>query len=165
MIRPLLLSFILLSTGCTEAPGLYPSLAKRPIESRVDAEPEAPAPESARPDPALDSRVKALSDQLARSDSDFTAAAATTERAAQSPGTQAVGSDSWIAAQSTLADLDTSHGETLSVLTDIERLVTDRGVAGEPPYLALDAARARAQAQLDTQTTRLAAIKARLGQK
>lgn len=166
MIRALALSLLVLAAGCTETPGVYPSLAKRPIESlRPDAEPEAPAPEPAKPDPALDAQVKTLTDQLAKADSDFSAAAAAAERAARSPGAQSIGSDSWVAAQSSLADLDTSHGETLAVLTDIERLVTDRGVAGEPPYPSLDDTRAKAQAQVDAQTTRLTAIKGLLGQK
>lgn len=165
MIRALTLSLVVLTAGCTETPGVYPSLAKRPIESRGDAEPEAPAPAQAKPDPALDAQVRGLVDRLAAADSDFAARAATVERAARAPGAQAVGSDSWVAAQSALADLEGGHGETLAVVTDLERLVTDRSVAGEPPYPALDDARAKAQAQLDAQTTRLRTIKALFGEK
>ena len=165
MLRALSLSLFILAAGCTEAPGVYPSLAKRPIESRPDTPPEPPAPETAKPDPALDAQIRTLLAQLAKADSDFADAAAKVERAAAVSGSRTVGSDAWIGAQAALADLEMRRGDSQSVLTDLERLVTDRGVAGEPPYPALDAARAKAQAQADAQNARLSAVKARLGEK
>jgi len=165
MIRPLVLSLFVLTAGCTETPGLYPSLSKRAIESRPDAEPEAPAPAPAKPDAALDAQVKALNDRLAQADSGFSEAAARTERAARAPGSQSIGSDSWVGAQTALSDLESQRGDTLSVLTDFERLVTDRGVSGDVPYPSLDDGRAKAQAQLDAETKQITAIKALLGEK
>ena len=150
--------------GCTETPGGYPSLALRPIESRSDAEPEMATPVAA-PDAALDKRIAAIGAKLAASEAAFSASAATAETAARSPAAQAVGSNEWVRAESALADLDSLRVDTLSAITDLDQLTSERGVAGDPPYPALDDARAKAQAQLETQQTKIAAIKAILGEK
>ena len=44
-------------------------------------------------------------------------------------------------------------------------MTTARGEAGQPPYPALDALRARAQAQLDAESGKIASIKALMGEK
>jgi hypothetical protein len=44
-------------------------------------------------------------------------------------------------------------------------MTTARGEAGQPPYPALDALRARAQDQLDTESARIASIKTLMGEK
>ena len=150
--------------GCTETPGGYPSLALRPIESRSDAEPEMATPVAA-PDAALDKRIAAIGAKLAASEAAFSASAATAETAARSPAAQAVGSNEWVRAESALADLDSLRVDTLGAITDLDQLTSERGVAGDPPYPALDDTRAKAQAQLETQQTKIAAIKAILGEK
>ncbi|MGN6820832.1 MAG: hypothetical protein ACTHJR_19415 [Sphingomonas sp.] len=150
--------------GCTEAPGAYPSLARRPIESRTDAEPEVVTPVAA-PDAALDAKIKAIAAKLAASDAAFSASAATAEAAARTPAAQAVGSNEWVRAESALADLVSLRVDTLGAVTDIDQLSAERGIAGDPPYPELDDARAKAQAQLDEQQKRIAAIKAILGEK
>ena len=150
--------------GCTEAPGAYPSLALRPIESRSNAEPETVTP-AAAPDPALDKKVAAIREKLAVSASAFDASAATAEAAARKPAAQAVGSNEWVNAESALADLDSLRVDTLGAVSDLDQLSGLRGVAGDPPYPALEDARTAAQAQLDAQQKRIAAIKAFLGEK
>jgi hypothetical protein len=150
--------------GCTEPPGTYPSLALRPIESRSDAEPEVVTPVAA-PDAELDKKVAAIGAKLAASEAAFAASAATAESAARSPAAQAVGSNEWVRAESALADLDSLRVDTLDAITELDQLTSERGVAGDPPYPVLDDTRAKAQAQMETQQTKITAIKAILGEK
>ena len=150
--------------GCTETQGVYPSLALRPIESRSDAEPEVVTP-VASPDAELDKKIAAIGAKLGASEAAFAASAATAESAARSPAAQAVGSNEWVRAESALADLDSLRVDTLGAVTDIDQLTSERGVTGDPPYPALEDARAKAQAQLDAQQTKIGAIKAILGEK
>ena len=150
--------------GCTETPGAYPSLALRPIESRSNAEPEMVTPVAA-PDAELDRKIAAIATKLAASEAAFAASAATAETAARTPAAQAIGSNEWVSAESALADLDSLRVDTLGAVTDLDQLSAERGVAGDPAYPALDDARARAQAQLEAQQKKIAAIKAILGEK
>ncbi|WP_066590464.1 hypothetical protein [Sphingomonas pruni] len=150
--------------GCTEAPGVYPSLALRPIESRSDAEPEVVTP-VATPDSELDKKIAAIDAKLGASEAAFAASASTAESAARSPAAQAVGSNEWVRAESALADLDSLRVATLGAITDLDQLASERGVVGDPPYPALEDARTKAQAQLDAQEKKIAAIKAILGEK
>ncbi|WP_375398415.1 hypothetical protein [uncultured Sphingomonas sp.] len=155
---------LLAVTACAASTTRYPSLAPRAIETRGDAEPVT-APVAVTADAALDARLASMVALLAANDKTFAGEAASAESAARRPQSQIVGSDAWVGAQAALADLETARGETLSTVTDLERLVTDRGEAGTAPYPRLDSARAQAQAQLEGETARIAAIKALLGQK
>lgn len=164
MTRVPVLLVTLLAAGCVEATDKYPSLALRPIESRPDAEAVAPTP-AATPDAALDAQLATLTTTLAKTDADFVSVSARAEAAAKAPGARATGSDQWLAAQSALAEIDGLRGDALGTVSDLERLATARGEAGDPPYPALDALRAKAQAQLDAETAKVAAIKVSLGEK
>ena len=164
MKRPIALLLALSAAGCAASSDKYPSLALRPIETRSDAETVTPLP-AATPDAALDAQVAAVAAKLAKLDTDFTAGAAKADAAAKARGAQATGSDQWLTAQSSLAEIEGLRGDLLGTVSDIERMVTDRGEAGQPPYPALDALRAKAQGQLDAATTRIATIKASLGEK
>ena len=95
----------------------------------------------------------------------FDVGAGKAEQAAKAPAARATGSDQWLAAQSGLAEIDGLRGDTLGVVSDLERMITARGEAGQPPYPALDALSARAQRQYDREVARIAAIKALLGEK
>jgi hypothetical protein len=158
------LAILLLATACAESTDKYPSLAPRPIESRSDAIATPPAP-TATPDPALDAQVASQTAKLAQIDRDFTATAERAESAAKARGALAVGSDQWVAAQSALAELDGLRGDTLGLVSDLERMVTDRGDAGAPPYPALEELVTKAQSQFDAEAARIAAIKKTLGEK
>lgn len=158
------LLIVLPATGCAETNDKYPSLALRPIETRSDAETVTPMPE-ATPDAALDAQLTAMTAKLAQLDTDFTATAAKADAAAKARGAQATGSDQWLAAQGSLAELEGLRGDALGMIADIEKMVTDRGEAGQPFYPALDSLRAKAQDQLDRETATIAAIKASLGEK
>jgi hypothetical protein len=164
MKRPVALLLVLITAGCAQSTDKYPSLALRPIETRSEAETIAPTPE-ATPDVALDAKLATMTAKLAQLDTDFTAGAAKADAAARARGALATGSDQWLAAQGSLAELEGLRGDTLGMVSDLEQLVTDRGTAAQPPYPALDALRAKAQNQLDGEIARIAAIKAMLGEK
>jgi len=164
MIRRSLLLVVLLAAGCAASTDKYPSLALRPIESRSDAEVVAPTPD-ATPDAALDAKLASIAATLTKTDTDFAAVAARADTAARVPAAQATGSDQWLVAQTALAEMDGLRGDTQGAVSDLERLSTDRGEAGLPPYPALDALREKAQAQADAEVAKVAAIKALLGEK
>lgn len=164
MKRLAVLPLVLSAAGCAQSTDKYPSLALRPIETRSDAEPVVPVV-AATPDAALDTQIGTLATKLARIDGDFVASAAKADAAAKAKGALATGSDQWLAAQSLLAELEGLRGDTLGMVADLERMVTDRGEANQPPYPALDDLRAKAQAQVDGEIAKIAAIKAQLGEK
>lgn len=164
MIRRPLLLVVLLAAGCAQATDKYPSLALRPIESRSEDEVFTPVA-AATPDAALDAQLGTVSAKLAKIDTDFAAISARADTAAKARGAQAVGSDQWLAAQTALAEIDGLRGDTLGTVSDLEQMTTARGEAGQPPYPALDALRARAQAQLDAESGKIASIKAVMGEK
>ena len=164
MKRSAVILIALSAAGCAQSTDRYPSLALRPIETRSDAEVVTPVA-AATPDVALDAQIATMSANLAKLDADFTASAAKADTAAKARGALATGSDQWLTAQSSVATLEGLRGDTLGTVSDLERMVTDRGAGGQPPYPALDALRAKAQDMLDREITRIAAIKARLGEK
>ncbi|MBS0478635.1 MAG: hypothetical protein JSR79_04975 [Proteobacteria bacterium] len=164
MKRCAALLFVLFAAGCAQSTDKYPSLALRPIEMRSDAETVTPVPQ-ATPDATLDAQLATLTAKLAQIDNDFMAGAAKADAAAKAKGAQAIGSDQWLSAQGSLVELEELRGDTLGMIADIERMITDRGEANLPPYPALDELRARAQAQLDGEVQNIAAIKGQSGAK
>ena len=162
MKRPVVLLIALSAAGCVQQTDKYPSLALRPIETRSDEEVVTPMP-VATPDAALDAQIAAMAARLAQIDRDFVAGATRADIAARAKGALTTGSDQWLAAQVSLADIDGLRGDTLGMINDLERMVTDRGVAGQPPYPALDALHVGAQDQLHGEIAKIAAIKALLG--
>lgn len=164
MKRFVALLLVVSATGCAQSTDKYPSLALRPIETRSDAETVVPVSE-VTPDAALDAQVATMSAKVAQLDADFTTGAAKADAAAKARGAQATGSDQWLTAQGSLAELEGLRGDMLGAVSDVERMVTDRAEAGQPPYPALDALSTKAQSQLDAATARVAAIKTSLGEK
>lgn len=125
--------------ACTVANDGYPSLLPRPIESRDEAEPVRPDP-VAVPDAALDARIAQKREAAATAARRFQEAAASAEsRVAVARGV-AEGSESWVAAQTALAELDSIRGETVQLVSDLEEEASQRAQAGTPAYPALDAA-------------------------
>lgn len=162
MKRPVVLLIALSAAGCVQSTDKYPSLALRPIETRSDEEVVTPMP-VATPDAALDAQIAAMAARLAQIDRDFVAGATRADTAARAKGALTTGSDQWLAAQVSLADIDGLRGDTLGMINDLERMVTDRGVAGQPPYPALNTLHLGAQDQLRGEIAKIAAIKALLG--
>ena len=165
MRRSLILTALALPLGmlaaCTTPNGDYPSLLPRPIESRDDAEPVRPDPVAA-PDSALDARITRTRAAAADAAKRFQSAVANAEsRVAVARGVPA-GSESWVAAQTALADLDAIRGETVELVTDLEQEASARALAGAPAYPALNAAIDDIARQALTQADRSKALEAAL---
>ncbi|WEK01045.1 MAG: hypothetical protein P0Y59_04950 [Candidatus Sphingomonas phytovorans] len=149
--------------GCAErSTTRYPSLLPRPVETTSLTEPEASPPATATPDAPTDAKLAAMKVTLDESANAFAPAADRAERAAVAAKGQPAGSEGWITAQSALAELDGYRATTSAVLTDIEDLAIARATAGEPDYPGIDSLRTAAEAQLQTQSARIAAIQAML---
>jgi len=163
MKRTLSLTCLALLCGCAEqATGHYPSLLPRPIEATSVAEPESPPPAPVVADPALDAKLATMKAALAESVAAFNPAAERAERAAMAAKGLPAGSEGWITAQSALAELDGYRADTSAKVTDIEDLAIGRAVAGQPDYPGIETLRTEANAQLQAQSARIAAIQATL---
>ena len=160
MRRPVILTLIALA-GCTPTPDRYPSLLPRPIESQSTAEPVRPIPQAA-PDAALDSRIAQLTTQLDSTRARFAEAAQSAEAKVAVARGVADGSEAWLDAHAALSGLESLRAPTLDALSELDRLVIDRGQAGQPPYPALEAANARAQQLATEQSDRILALEAAL---
>jgi len=151
----------LLLAGCATTAIDAPSLMPRPIEARSDAETTAPGQPPAA-DPSLDARIAV---QVAGFDSAaeaFEAAGpAIAAKLARGRGA-AQGSDRWLDAQTALGELQQLRTATAGAMIELEALAIARASAGAPPYAALDAAIAAAQAELSRQQAREAGLKAQL---
>jgi hypothetical protein len=140
-------------SGCVAPAARYPSLLSRAVEQQpmaAVARPEAPAAPIAA-DPALDAQLAALAAALATSADAFQPATARATASTDKAKGAAIGSEAWLSAQSALGALDTLRSQSLSALSDLDRLTIDRATAGQPAYPALTAARNRAEAQLAAQ--------------
>ena len=162
MIRAFLLLPLAALAGCAQSTERYPSLSPRQIERMNLDEPAASPPVPARPDPALDARLA----EAARADADRdrrvgVALADADRRVAQAAGTPA-GSDRWLDAHVALGTLDGLRAEASEALTALEQAAADRGVAGEPPYPALDTAIEQLRSAAAGLTARIDALQQRL---
>jgi hypothetical protein len=149
--------------GCTSGGSDgFPSLAPRATETRGFDEP-TPAPATpVRPDPALDARIAEVRARLAERERQVGAARARAESQVTAAKGAAVGSERWLDAQVALGELDVAMSGGGEAVTTLEQLAADRGVAGEPPYPALDAALADARAAQEASAAATAALNARL---
>ncbi|AJP71531.1 hypothetical protein [Sphingomonas hengshuiensis] len=148
-------------TGCTQNPTRYPSLLPRPIESQSMAEPVR-TPAVATPDAALESRLPQILAEVETADRAFAVAAGEAEaKIAVARGLPA-GSGPWLDAQAALSRLETLRAPTLTTLSDLERMVLDRGQAGLPAYPALDSTVAKVDATVTAQGDRIGALEAAL---
>ena len=160
MRRIPLLAAILVA-GCTQSPTRYPSLLPRPIEGQSLAEPERPVP-VATPDAALDARIAAIVATLDENDRKFVAAAQQAEAKIAVARGLKEGTPAWLDAQAALSTLDALKAPVATALADLEQMAIERGAAGQPPYPALDAAQARAEALSNAQGDRIGALEATL---
>lgn len=142
--------------GCAAPGDPFPSLALRPIETQGFDEPAAAEPAPVAPDPALDATIATAVARLEELDRSFAGQADAAERMVRAAKGQPAGSERWIEAQTALAGLDDLRAQVSATVTDLDELAIQRGMTLAPAYPALDAARTRAQASLDRQSTRIA---------
>ncbi|MBL0923409.1 MAG: hypothetical protein IBJ12_02945 [Sphingomonadaceae bacterium] len=126
-IAPCLISLILLS-ACSTAEGQFPSLERRPYESKNPiATPEAPPPAPVVLPAELAAQVDALDrrHQSARAafDRDLPSVQALASRAAGSvPGTEA-----WVNAHLRLSRLDKARADSVAVVREFDALIAVEG--------------------------------------
>ncbi|WP_287978294.1 hypothetical protein [Sphingomonas sp.] len=162
MKAPALLTLAALTlAGCARDTRAYPSLAPRAVEEKGFAEPKVQVA-VAKPDPALDARIGALRGTLSSLARGFAEDAAKADSAADRARGVAAGSDSWLDAQTALAQLDDWRAQTSSLLTDVDLLAAERGAQLSPPYPALGSLRDAIAAEADQQAQTIARIQARL---
>ncbi|WP_066794984.1 hypothetical protein [Sphingomonas soli] len=160
-MRSLVLIALAALAGCTQSATRHPSLLPRAAESQSLAEPVRPVP-VATPDAALDKKIADLVGQLDSLAAAFNAGAQDAEAKIAVARGLPEGSERWLDAQAALSTLDTLRAPALTLLSDLEEMAIDRGVAGLPPYPALDAAIARAEALSTAQQDRSGALEAAL---
>jgi hypothetical protein len=170
IFRPLLSSLALLLTGCAAGVAdnsAYPSLARRPVETR-DYETPAVAPAPAAP-AASDADLSRYAALAASGTASFDNGYPAAERLARAASGAAVSSESWVAAQAAISGLESARNDSVSALAALDTLYTERVNAIADGKLAgsvdaIDAARAQALAAVDSQNDRLDALKAMLAQ-
>lgn len=166
-LRPLIFALApcaAMLSGCVAPSQRYPSLLPRAVEKQPAAAPAlADPPATVIPaDPALDAQLATIESALAASAQSFTPAEQRATAAARQAQGSATGSETWLTAQSAMASLDSLRSQSLTALSDLERLAIDRGATGQPGYPALIAARARAEAQLTTQQAAIDVLQAQI---
>lgn len=160
-MRSLLFVPVILLAGCSQATGRYPSLLPRAVEGKGFAEPVRPAP-VATPDAALDSRIAEITGTLEADNIRFIAAARDAEAKVAVARGLPEGSERWLDAQAALSVLDGFRAPLESAIADLEQLASQRGVAGQPPYPALDSAIAAAGEMQTAQEARAKTLEASL---
>lgn len=162
--RPLLASVALaaLLGGCAASDEGYPSLAPRAVENASFAEPIAPPPAAAAPDPALDARIAEAVAARESAMRDFDTAATRAAADARRARGAAPGSEPWIAAQTALAELDSLRARHQDAVGTLEDMAAARAQALEPAYPALEQALIAARAAAAELTQRIDAVAAML---
>ncbi|USU09298.1 hypothetical protein NF700_03055 [Sphingomonadaceae bacterium OTU29MARTA1] len=158
---PLLGMIALSLSACAKDTTTYPSLAPRAVEKLGFAEPEVAVVE-AKPDPALDARIAAFAQTLARTRQGFAEDARTAGAAAARARGKAVGSDAWLDAQTALAALDDWRAQTASLLSDVDLAASDRAAALEPVYPTLAELRGRVSEEVEGQSAAIDRLQATL---
>lgn len=166
MIRPLLAVLpVLLLTGCKTPPIQgEPSLAARPAESIDPRLPVDVAVDSRAADPALAARLAALMAEARNASASFMAAEPTARARAAASGQPE--SESWIAAQSALAELERTRAPFTRALGDLDTLratiVRSGDQASAADLAALEAASLELNALAERQSESLDAIRAQI---
>jgi len=172
MIRRIAAFFILATMGSADvlaATRPFPSLAKRPVETRdrLTETPPAPAPVEAAPDAALVATVTDLQNKAAAADSAFKSELGRDRSAVSTASRAAVSSEPWIAAQVAITVADAARYESVASLASLDTLYIARqdnadGARVAADLATIDPARSRVLAMVDAQNDALDALRASL---
>lgn len=171
ILRPFLSSLALLLTGCATGvadTSAYPSLARRPVETR-DYETPVPATPATAPAASMDADAARFVQQADAGASAFDKAYGDAERLARAASGSEVSSERWVAAQAAISGLEASRNDSVSALAALDTLYTERASAIADGKMSgdltpLETARTRALAVVDSQNDRIDALKAMLAQ-
>jgi hypothetical protein len=175
--RALLSSFALFLMGCVGIAAdsqTFPSLARRPVETRdFDAEQRVADQKAveqeaqAAADPALQGRIAKLDAEAISGASAFDAAYPTAGQEVAAAVNVSVSDDAYSVAQRAISRLEASRNQTVTALASLDSLYAERLAAIADGKAAggaesIDAARSHALALVDNQNDRLDALKGRL---
>ncbi|MEO1168583.1 MAG: hypothetical protein AAFW97_07745 [Pseudomonadota bacterium] len=163
IIRRITLGLPLILMACAGPEGEPPSLATRPIEGVLDEPVRGIAPVPSENDPALAAEIDRLVNQATAGEQDFTAAYPATRRAVDAADGSSAESESWIEAQLAVSALDAARAETITALGQLDAILADQTVRGQPAEIdRLVAARDRVATLYAAQNERYDALNARL---
>lgn len=138
----------------------YPSLAKRPVESR-DRTPPPPAPvQQAAADPALDAEIAKLGEQASKGETAFRAQVEQGRSAVTGARGAALNSEAWVSGQMAISALDSARYDSVAALAGLDTLYVERQDnidAGRvsADLAAIDPVRSRVLATVDAQNDTL----------
>jgi hypothetical protein len=148
------------------ATGAYPSLARRPVESR-DRDASKPAVRPAATDAALASQVETLGAQATTADTAFkTQIDKSRSTLAAAAGTAPM-SEAWVAAQMAISTTDAARYDSVAALASLDTLYVDRQDNADASRVAADIAtidpvRVHVLAIVDAQNDTLDGLRASL---
>jgi hypothetical protein len=155
----------------------YPSLSRRPVESRDrDAEiaakaaaQQTQAARTATEDPALTAEVATLGQRASAASNAFDARLDAAQRAVAAGQGASIGSEAWVVAQQAISQLDSERYDSVAALASLDTLYAERSNASDPgralaDSTLIDGERRRVLAMVDGQNDRLDRLKAGLAQ-
>jgi hypothetical protein len=170
MHRPSSLALCFALAACAAASD-YPSLERRPAERMTgsaqavtpDTPPSPPPPLS----PELTTRLTQLVERARAADQRFAGKRAGAERAVAAGGGGAPGSEGWSAATVALSDLESSRGDGMVALAELDQLYAAEAVAAsqtgdETKVTAIAAARDQVSALIGAEDQVLAGLRRRM---
>lgn len=150
-----------LAACATAGGGDFPSLAKRPIETRFAVTESVPLPPPGPLPAALIDRVAAWRARAAESEAGFAAALPAAQAAVAAASRAPVASEAWIVAQQALSRLAILRGPVADALGDVDALYIARqdsdAIDGLPAILELREALAATYARQNDQLAQLSA--------
>lgn len=151
--------------------GTYPSLAKRPAETRDRLnETVTPAPvQPAAPDPALVTQVSQLQTQATAGDTAFKSEVDKNRASIAAASGTAPMSESWVAAQMAISAADSARYESVAALAGLDTLSVERqdttdGARAAADLATIDPVRTSVLALVDQQNDTLDALRKTLTQ-
>ena len=124
-----MLSFapLILLTACAADEGMFPSLERRPYESKDPiAAPEAPPPAPVSLPPGLATRVDALNVRHRTAEAAFAKDLPSIQSVASKAAGSAPGSESWVNAHLELSRLDKARADSVAVVREFDSLISEQ---------------------------------------
>jgi len=168
MLRRFIAFIALLAMGSTVSAQVngrgYPSLGKRPVETRDRTLPPPVPVEAAASDPTLVDQIARLAQQAASGDSAFQRLIARSRSTVQAARGAAPVSEAWIAGQMAISTLDSARYDSVAALAGLDTLFVERqnmDDAGrvKADIAAIDPVRLRTLAMVDAQNDALDALR------
>lgn len=118
--------------ACAAPEGDPPSLGPRAIESVMEQPVRGIAPVAVASDAALAARIAQLVSDAERGESAFRDEFASAQRAVSRAASSAPESESWIVAQLAISALDRTRTPTASALGELDSILSEQTLTGEP---------------------------------